>query len=32
MNYMPVDDFFEDTCLHILSDVFFLILLNINRQ
>jgi len=24
--------FFKETCLHILSDVSFLILLNINRQ
>jgi len=32
MNYMSVDDFFKETCLHLLSDVSFLILLNINRQ
>jgi hypothetical protein len=32
MNYMSVDDFFKETCLHMLSDVSFLILLNINRQ
>jgi hypothetical protein len=32
MNFMSVDDFFKETCLHMLSDVSFLILLNINRQ
>jgi len=32
MNCMSLDDFFKETCLHILSDVSFLILLNISRQ